>query len=46
MTKLYFLIKAEEKGAGEMAQCIRAPVALAEDSGSVPRTHVLPYNCL
>jgi hypothetical protein len=33
------------KQAGEMAQWVRALVALAEDLGSVPSTYKAAYNC-
>jgi hypothetical protein len=33
-------------GVGEMAQCLRALVVLAEDPGSIPGTHMVTYNDL
>ena len=29
-----------------MAQWLRAPAAFPEDRGSIPITHMAPYNCL
>ena len=40
------LLKGKETGAGEMAPCFRAPVALPEDPGSIPITHIAAHNCL
>ena len=36
----------EREGAGEMAQRLRALVALPEDLGSIPSTHRADYNHL
>jgi len=33
-------------GAGEMAQQLRARVALPEVLGSIPSTHIATHNCL
>lgn len=41
--------KNNKKGisrAGEMAQRLRALVALPEDQGSIPSTYVTAHNCL
>jgi hypothetical protein len=36
--------KEKEEGTGEMAQRLRALVALAEDLESVPSTHMVAHN--
>jgi len=38
--------KCTKKQAGEMAQQLRALVALPEDQGSIPSTHRAAHNCL
>jgi hypothetical protein len=35
-----------EVGAGKMAQQLRATVALPEDPGSIPSTHMTAHICL
>jgi hypothetical protein len=34
------------RGAGEMAQWLRALPALPKDMGSIPGTHMAAHNCL
>ena len=41
-----FLHKKSIRGAGEMAQRLRALTALPEDPGSIPSTHMAAHNCL
>jgi hypothetical protein len=49
MSPTYFMIKVPKKlrtGAGEMAEWLRALLALPEDPGSIPSTLMAAYNCL
>ena len=38
--------KTTDEGAGEMTQWLRALIALVEDPGSIPITHMAAHNCL
>jgi hypothetical protein len=41
------MLKGEVWGeAGELAQSLRSIVALEEDPGSIPSTHMTAHNCL
>ena len=46
--KLVFTYETLKKwrGAGEVAQWLRALAALPEDQGSIPNTHMAVHNCL
>jgi hypothetical protein len=39
-------LNSEQKGAGEMAQQLKAPTALSEVLSSIPSNHIVAHNHL